>query len=412
MSTLPGGPADKAGLVHETLWGVYAMLKVLCGEADAICIEEPGVDGAEFFLQRGQTREHWQAKRQVLSQGNWSLQLLKSNGVLTFFCDQARSGNFCVFASISDAPELRLLAENASDAKDWAMFRDKFLAAKERRKEFNDLRRHWDNIPEQEVFEYLKCIQVEGARERTLESQLSWVLQATFAGPPQTALSVLHRFYVTSVHQTLTADGILKHLEKCGIKPREFAVAAKLRDFLSGITDSYLIGGLRVQPFQLPDPPTRELELLHAKHRPVDLVGRETDLGALWQWLRGGENISGRLLVGGAGTGKTRLAFELLLRVNEELPEWQAGLVTGSALRKFVATKEPADWTWPAPTLLVVDYAQTLAGPLAELLRALTHKRRTNGLPPLRVLLLERLPGDWFGALLREEDSGGPCAVG
>lgn len=48
MSTLPGGPADKAGLIHEALWGVYAMLKVLCGEADSICIEEPGVDGAEF----------------------------------------------------------------------------------------------------------------------------------------------------------------------------------------------------------------------------------------------------------------------------------------------------------------------------------------------------------------------------
>jgi hypothetical protein len=87
MSTLPGGPADKAGLVHEALWGVHAMLQVLHGRADAICIEEPGVDGAEFFLQRCGQREHWQAKRQVLNQENWSLQLLKTRGVLDFFLE-------------------------------------------------------------------------------------------------------------------------------------------------------------------------------------------------------------------------------------------------------------------------------------------------------------------------------------
>jgi len=152
MSTLPGGAADKAGLIHETLWGVSAMLDVLGGKADAICIEAPGVDGAEFFLQHGKTREYWQAKRQVLSQANWSLQLLRSNGVLAFFLEQARIGNSCVFASISDAPELRVLAENALDAGKWDIFHDKFLTAKERRDDFNELRKHWDNIPEQEAF--------------------------------------------------------------------------------------------------------------------------------------------------------------------------------------------------------------------------------------------------------------------
>ena len=49
MSSLPGGPADKAGLSHETLWGVYGMLEVICGRAEKIRIEPPGVDGAEFY---------------------------------------------------------------------------------------------------------------------------------------------------------------------------------------------------------------------------------------------------------------------------------------------------------------------------------------------------------------------------
>ena len=248
MSTLPGGAADKAGLIHEALWGVSAMLDVLRGQSSAICIEEPGVDGAEFYLQQGKIREYWQAKRQVLSQANWSLKLLREKGVLDFFREQAQDGNRCVFASISDAPELRVLAENASAAKTWEVFRDEFLTAKERLHNFNELRIHWNNIPEREAFRYLQIIRVESAGECTLDSQLSRVLQATFAGPPQTALSVLHHLYVSSVHQTLTSDQILKHLEKCGIKPREFQIAAKLRDFVLGITDGY-IAGQRSNPF-------------------------------------------------------------------------------------------------------------------------------------------------------------------
>jgi hypothetical protein len=174
----------------------------------------------------------------------------------------------------------------------------------------------------------------------------------------------------------------------------------------------YAIAGLPIQPFRLPDAPTHEIDLLKAKHRAVGLVGRDDDLGSLWRWLLGPQEISARLMAGGAGSGKTRLALELLLQVNDRLPHWQAGMMTGSVLRRFDATKQPADWRWPYPTLIVVDYAQTLFQALAELLRALTHRRRTEGNERLRILLLERQAGDWFDALKREEDSAGPCSVG
>lgn len=58
------------------------MITVLSEQADAIRIEEPGTDGAEFYLDKGGNHEHWQAKRQMLSQKTWSLQLLKSEGIL------------------------------------------------------------------------------------------------------------------------------------------------------------------------------------------------------------------------------------------------------------------------------------------------------------------------------------------
>src|SRR5262249_37727823 len=98
----------------------------------------------------------------------------------------------------------------------------------------------------------------------------------------------------------------------------------------------YLIGGLPITSFKEPDLPTQELQLLHAKHRAVTLVGRDTDLDALCSWVESPEAISVRLVVGGAGTGKTRLAFELLLRVSAALPDWQAGLLGAADLRRLV----------------------------------------------------------------------------
>jgi hypothetical protein len=241
MSSLPGGPADKAGLIHEALWGVYGMLEVLRGGANAIRIEEPRVDGAEFYLQRGAIREQWQAKRQVLSQKTWSLRLLKTEGVLDFFLNQLRAGEVCVFASITDAPELAGLANDANDAKDWEEFRDKFLNI-ERRGHFKELCQQWGNLPETEAFNLLKRVHVEGGRERTLESLLACILQVSFTGPPQTALAVLHRLYECSVHQTLNAGSILAHLDSRGIKSRTVTEVAGLRDVVQGITKSYLAG--------------------------------------------------------------------------------------------------------------------------------------------------------------------------
>ena len=163
--------------------------KFFHGRADAICIEEPGVDGAEFFLQWGGQREHWQAKRQVLNQENWSLQLLKTRGVLDFFLDRLRAGESCVFASISDAPELRVLAENARDAKTWVCTAVSSSVAIGARTSMNSVLL-WNNLAELETFDLLLRIRVEGARECTLESLLACVLQVTLTGPPQTALAV------------------------------------------------------------------------------------------------------------------------------------------------------------------------------------------------------------------------------
>lgn len=242
MSTLPGGPADKAGLNHEALWGVLGMAQILTGEADCIRIEEPGTDGAEFYLERGGTREHWQAKRQILSQQIWTLRLLAREGVLGFFQERINAGEACVFASISDAPDLRCLAERAKEAHNLEEFQVQFLSAEKWKKSFDELRQHLGNSSEAKAFEYLKNVRVETATESTIEDFLIPILKAYISGSPQTAMVLLRDFYTQSVHKRLTAENIWNYLKSHCIQPRTFPVCAEVRDFLHGITEAYIAG--------------------------------------------------------------------------------------------------------------------------------------------------------------------------
>lgn len=238
LSTHPGGAADKAGLVHEALWGVRAFVSVLNGEASAIRIESPGDGGAEFYLVRGGVREHWQAKRQVTGQVSWSLQRLEA--VLKFFYEKTRAGERCVFASVSDAPELRTLSQNARAAASFAEFCQHFLC-KGRNDQFAQLRRLLGSPGENDVFRFLRAVTVESSAEVTLESLVGCTLAATFHGPWQTTMAVLRDLYLHSAHETMTAADIERHLQNRGITRRR-ASSPEARDRILAITRGYVAG--------------------------------------------------------------------------------------------------------------------------------------------------------------------------
>ncbi len=241
-SSLPGGPADKGGTNYEILWGLRGMLDVVQDRADSIRIEPPGVDGAEFFLLRKGRKEHWQTKRQITAQENWSLQKLKSEDVLDFFRSCAEAGERAIFASISDARELRILSTHARSAKDFDEFKAEFLT-KPRLKEFTALRKHLHNIPEEEVFAFLLKVYVRCADEGTLEEQfLHPLLTALFNGPAISTQANLSSIYLNNVHQTLSRALILAQLEKAGIRLREVATSPTVRQQLSAATNDYVAG--------------------------------------------------------------------------------------------------------------------------------------------------------------------------
>jgi hypothetical protein len=146
-----------------------------------------------------------------------------------------------------------------------------------------------------------------------------------------------------------------------------------------------------VPPSRLTPPIRTEIDLLNPYGRAIGLVGRDADMQSLWDWSHSNRPISIRTLTGRAGAGKTRASIELIERLNEEKQgEWWAGFVQGNELRRFASQQNLADWSWARPTLIVVDYAASLVGPLREWLRGLAQNSGRAGGKPLRLLLLER----------------------
>ena len=148
-------------------------------------------------------------------------------------------------------------------------------------------------------------------------------------------------------------------------------------------------------------PPNRskELTLLLPESRAVPLLGREADLAALRAWLVAPELFAVAARTGPAGTGKTRLAIELM----DGAPGWTAGFVPSSALEKYRDATELEAGSWQGDTLWIVDYAGGLGAPLQALLAAAaTRVRSGGGAGRLRVLLLERVASaeaSWFSTL-------------
>ena len=130
--TLPGGAADKLGNRYETWWTLSELVRMLRGETDAIRIEDPGFEKAEFVVTAGSRREFHQAKRSHPS-GKWSLATFRSEGLLEVIGRQlGGNDDRFVFASGSDVPELVELGDAARDSESVEEFESQFLAAERR----------------------------------------------------------------------------------------------------------------------------------------------------------------------------------------------------------------------------------------------------------------------------------------
>jgi len=109
--------------------------------------------------------------------------------------------------------------------------------------------------------------------------------------------------------------------------------------------------------------PRREIDILNPVFQAVPLTGRVPDLCFLHNCIGSETRIAITAIVGSGGSGKTRLALEIL----QQLPaEWQGGFLTPDEARRFPEQENLSEWSWQQPTLVVVDYAAMLTATLAR----------------------------------------------
>ena len=297
--TLPGGPADKLGNRYEKWWTVSECVRLLHGDTDAIRIEDPGVEKAEFVVTAGPRRELHQAKRSHPN-GKWSLPALASDGLLQAIGD-ALAGNDdrFVFVSGSEARELAELYEAACDAESAEEFERTFLAAEGRRQSFEKLLDRYWKCDGPTAFERLQRIDVRTIGERDLEDKVRWGAQALFLADPGKVLAELRAIVEDSVHRTITRQGLVEELCRRGYRLRRLSSPERAGVAVREATDRYLDGARR--------------RLI--QETLVPRKAAETLLSRL------GETATDSVVTGKAGSGKTACVVEITEALRErDLP--------------------------------------------------------------------------------------------
>jgi tetratricopeptide (TPR) repeat protein len=154
----------------------------------------------------------------------------------------------------------------------------------------------------------------------------------------------------------------------------------------------------RLEPVELEDllrpwypasRPQSPIALLRPEYEVAPFLGRTEALGRLVSWCADGAQVRGLLVHAAGGTGKTRLARHLATRMYEQ--GWVVGELSDAARTTTSFTQ------LGRPLLLVVDYAESRAGAISDLLH---HLAERPGQQPVRVLLLARSAGQWWERLL------------
>ncbi len=116
--------------------------------------------------------------------------------------------------------------------------------------------------------------------------------------------------------------------------------------------------------------------------RQIELIGRESALNWLNQFMNNKKNFSWSVVTGEGGVGKSRLAMEHMI-ANESL--WDCGFVRADTLKH----QFPTNWQPTCPTYWVIDYAATQPQAVKHWLQYCA-KHQASFTYPVRILLLER----------------------
>ena len=149
---------------------------------------------------------------------------------------------------------------------------------------------------------------------------------------------------------------------------------------------------------------TEILSSFFPRARSTRFIGRQAALDTLTAFLDSSVPISFMVLTGEGGSGKTRLAVELCHSRRDK--GWDAGFTTTLSLPNFInSCTASTGWKCSKDTLVVLDYAASLAQPLHGWLEWLTSAHLEGS--RVRILLLERTADPTSGWLREVIGMGG-----
>ena len=291
---LPGGSANKLGNRYEKWWTLSQLVRLLGDEADAIRIEAPDAEKAEFVVTVGSWRELHQVKRAHQS-GKWTLAALDRDRLLQKIGEQlAGNSDRFVFASGSDARELSELCEAATSAESTDEFERSFLAAKDRTQRFQRLLQCWTcDVPT--AVGRLRRIEVRTIDEPELQQKVEWGVRAHFVAAPRTVMAELLRIVEDSVHRTITRQELVEKLDRSGYPLRRLTQPERAGLAVRAATDQYL------------DCARRRL----IRQRYIPMTAAQTVLSRL-----DGDRTDS-VITGRAGVGKTACTAEVAATARE-----------------------------------------------------------------------------------------------
>ena len=353
---------------------------MLGGETEAIRVEDPGVDKAEFVVTTGARRELHQVKLSHPN-GNWSLAALRSDGLLQAIGAQlADNDDRFVFVSGSDARELTELSEAARGAESDTEFEQYFLEATKRRTRFEKLCECWAcDAPT--ARERLQRIDVHTIDERGLRDKVYWSVAALFLAKPAAVVAALRGIAEDSVHRTISRQDLVEELGRRGLPLRQLRSPEHAAPAVQAATDRFL------------DIARRKL----IQGRLVPKTAAETLLSCL-DLVPGDSVVTGR-----AGSGKTACVVEVLDRLRERgLPTLAFRLdripfhsvLTTAALGEHLGLEE-------SPALVLAAAAEATGRPSVLIIDQLDAVSTISGRSSAAFDLVEQLIHEARGACAR-----------
>ena len=239
---ITGGIPDKLGNGYEAKWLVLCFMDLIIDKASWLKFEgiDPEYKGFEFAIARGEITE-WHQTKINAPKGNWTLNKLYKEGVLSAFANRLLNDNkaHCFFVSQDNAADFKKLTDKARISNSLAQYQKEVLS-KDQEEPFNQLLNIWQQT-EDVVYEWIKRSYVETIHERRLDSLNESFGDLYFYQDGKSAFPILRDILEKNFNKALTPEIARQAIKSEGsLKFKEWQFDPTIRQRLQEETAEYL----------------------------------------------------------------------------------------------------------------------------------------------------------------------------